>query len=159
MRKKKLGEVLRERGHISSADLAKAIEEQQGKVVRLGELMLERGLVSRPNLIAALADVTQVPYVDCTDAPVDPAVLKQIPRAIVQRCCVLPLAREGSRLIVVMAEPQNLHTIDELRFASCLDISPRLGFRDEINAAIETYYVEEKPAKPADAHEIGRAHV
>ena len=151
---KKLGEVLRERGHISSADLAKAIKEQQGKVIRLGELMLERGLVSRPNLIAALAEVTQVPYVDCTDALVDPAVLKQIPRAIAQRCGVLPLAREGSRLIVVMAEPQNLHTIDELRFASGLDISPRFGFRDEINAAIEKYYVEEKPAKPADAHEV-----
>ena len=71
MPKKKLGEVLRERGHISSADLAKAIKEQQGKVIRLGELMLERGLVSRPDLIAALAEVTQVPYVDCTDALVD----------------------------------------------------------------------------------------
>ena len=80
MPKKKLGEVLRERGHISTADLAKAIEEQQGKAIRLGELMLERGLVSRPHLIAALAEVARVPYVDCTDAPVDPAVLKRIPR-------------------------------------------------------------------------------
>jgi hypothetical protein len=43
MKKKRLGEVLRDRGLISVADLDKAIEGQQGKVVRLGELMLERG--------------------------------------------------------------------------------------------------------------------
>jgi hypothetical protein len=42
MKKKRLGEVLRERGHISPADLTKAIEEQQGKLIHLGELMLLR---------------------------------------------------------------------------------------------------------------------
>ncbi len=149
MKKKRLGEVLRERGHISSGDLSKVIEEQQGKVIRLGELMLERGLVAKPDLIAALAEVTRVPYVDCGTAEVDRGVLKLIPRGLAQRGCVLPLAREGPRLVVVMAEPQNLHTIDELRFTTGLDISLRLGFRSEINAAIEKHYSEEEAAENA----------
>jgi len=45
MKRKRLGEVLSERGHISPADLAKALREQQGKVIHLGELLLQRKFV------------------------------------------------------------------------------------------------------------------
>ena len=65
MKKKKLGEVLHERGKISAANLQKAIQEQQGKVIHLGELMLERDLVAKEDLGAALEEVSKVPYVDC----------------------------------------------------------------------------------------------
>ena len=41
MKKKKLGEVLSERGHISPSNLAQAVAEQQGKIILLGELLLE----------------------------------------------------------------------------------------------------------------------
>jgi type IV pilus assembly protein PilB len=159
MKRKKLGEVLRERGQISSADLSKVIEEQQGKVIHLGELMLGRGLVGKADLISALMEVVHVPYVDCGTTRVEPAALKLIPRSTAERCCVLPLVREGTRLVVVMAVPQNLATLDELRFTCGKEISPRLGFRSEIIAAIEKYYghaeavltaeiPEEKPAAP-----------
>ncbi len=44
MKKKRLGEVLRERGHVSAADLNAALQEQQAqaRLVHLGELMLQR---------------------------------------------------------------------------------------------------------------------
>jgi type IV pilus assembly protein PilB len=145
MKKKRLGEVLRERGQISPADLAKAIEEQQGKVIHLGELMLERRMVNKPDLAAALAEVTHVPYVDCATVHVDPAAVKRIPLHVAQRFIVLPTVQEGTRLVVVMAEPQNLHTIDELRFTAGLTISPRLGFRNEILTAIEKHYGIQNP--------------
>ncbi len=38
MKRKVLGEVLRERGQISTADLSKAIEEQQGKLIHPGRV-------------------------------------------------------------------------------------------------------------------------
>jgi type IV pilus assembly protein PilB len=47
---------------------------------------------------------------------------------------------ERKRLVVVMAEPQNLSVINELKFMSSIDISPRLGFAAEIQAAIEKHY-------------------
>ena len=91
MKKKRLGEVLRDRGLISIADLDKAIEDQQGKVVHLGELMLERGLVSRQDLAVVLAEITRVPYVHCRELEIDPAALKLVPHALALRCCVLPI--------------------------------------------------------------------
>ncbi|MGC1129311.1 MAG: hypothetical protein WA875_07115, partial [Candidatus Acidiferrales bacterium] len=122
MKKKRLGEVLRERGHISHADLSKAIEDQQGKLVHLGELMLERGVVSKKDLVAALTEVTRVPYADCAIADVDPEVLKLLPFAVARRCCVLPLLCQGTKLVAAMAEPQNLQILDELRFMTGMEI-------------------------------------
>jgi type IV pilus assembly protein PilB len=160
MKRKRLGEVLQERGQISHADLTKAIQEQQGKVIFLGELLLERGLVKQKDLISALEEVAHVPYVDASAAEVEPDALKMIPHSVAKRFCVLPVRRDGARLVVIMAEPQNLGTIDELRFTSGVAVSPRLGFRNEIFAAIERHYgglpaakASAKPARELESEE------
>jgi type IV pilus assembly protein PilB len=147
MGKKRLGDVLRERGHISNEDLSDALQEQQQKVIFLGEALLQRGSVRKEDLIAALEDVTQVPYIDCSSARIDPELLKLVPPAVALRHSALPLAREGEAVVMVMAEPQNLVAIDELRFVCGKPILPRLGFRSEIVAAIEKHY-ERPPTGP-----------
>src|SRR6202142_2636045 len=153
MKKKRLGEVLRERGHISPADLNKAIEDQQGKLIHLGELMLDRGLFAKSQLAAALTEITHVPYVDCDNLEIEPEVLSLLPRAIAKRCCVLPIHCQGTKLVVAMAEPQNLQVLDELRFSTGMDIIPRLSFRTEISKAVDKSYgqVEEAQAAVAEA--------
>ncbi|MGH9735933.1 MAG: ATPase, T2SS/T4P/T4SS family [Candidatus Acidiferrales bacterium] len=150
MKRKRLGEVLRERGHISHAELSKAIEEQQGKLVHLGDLMLERGLVSKQDLASALAEVTHVPYVDCDKLEIDPEILKLIPHTMAQRCCALPIHAEGTKLVVTMAEPQNLHFVDELRFSTGMDVVTRLSFRKEIETAIAKWYRSVEDPQSAD---------
>jgi len=140
MRKKRLGDVLREKKRVSAEALEQIVDEQQGKSGLLGELLLERGLVSKDDLVSSLEEVTRFRYVDCRFAAVETAAIELIPRQAAMRYCALPVVREGNKLIVVMAEPQNLHALDELRFISGLDIVPRLGFRTEINQAIEKCY-------------------
>lgn len=153
MKKKRLGEVLRERGHISHADLTKVIEEQQGKLIHLGELMLERGAVAKKDLGAALTEVTRVQYVDCDNVEPDPEVLRLLPHSVAKRCSVFPIHCQGKKLVVVMAEPQNLATLDELRFTTGMDILTRLAFRSEIQAAVDKWYgaAEEAEATVAEA--------
>jgi len=124
MKRKRLGEVLQDRGKISAADLQKLFEEQQGKVVRLGELILERGLVDKASLIEALVEVSQVPYLDCSTIRCEKSALEDIPGAVAERLAILPVRMENSKLVVAMAEPQNLAVIDELRFTSGKTISP-----------------------------------
>ncbi len=118
MKKKKLGEVLYDRGKISSEDLLMMIAEQQGKVIHLGELMLERGLVEKDDLAAALEEVSRVPYLDCGEVVPDPKALKLIQRAMAERCSALPIRIEHGRLVAAMAAPQDLAVLDELRNAN-----------------------------------------
>src|ERR1700688_2509646 len=143
MKKKKLGEILRDRGKISRADLEMIVNEQRGKVIHLGELMLERGLVAKEDLAAALQDVSLIPYMDCATVVPEPSAIKLIPRAIAERYCVLPSRIDHKCLVVAMATPQKLGMLNELRFTSGLDISPRLTFRSDIYAAINTHYLLE----------------
>src|SRR5271156_6268177 len=140
MKKKRLGEILRERNQISVENLDKAIEDQQGKLVHLGELLLQRGVVSKPDLVSALVEVSRIPYFDCASVQVDAATLRLINAPMARACCALPIEIAANKLVVVMAEPQNLHFLDELRFKSGMQIAPRVGFRAEVEAAIAANY-------------------
>src|SRR5277367_55224 len=140
MKKKRLGEILRERNQISVENLDKAIEDQQGKLVHLGELLLQRGVVSKPDLVSALVEVSRIPYFDCASVQVDAATLRLINAPMARACCALPIEIAANKLVVVMAEPQNLHFLDELRFKSGMQIAPRIGFRAEVEAAIAAHY-------------------
>jgi Type II secretion system (T2SS), protein E, N-terminal domain len=140
MKKKRLGEGLRERGHVTVEDLNKALQDQRGKLVRLGELLLQRGKVSKKDLVAALDEVTQVPYIDCTTVEVPEQILKLIPAAMARRHKVLPIKLEGNKLAVAMAEPQNLQIMDQLRFKTAKEIVPRLGLHGELRCAIAKHY-------------------
>jgi type IV pilus assembly protein PilB len=140
MKRKKLGEVLQDGGHISAANLQKMFIEQETKMVRLGELILESGLVDKLSLVKALEEVSLVPYVDCGSIRSDPEVLHFIPESMAMRLDVLPIRMDQTRLVVAMAEPQNLTTIDEVRFSSGKDLSLQFGFRAEIQKAISRNY-------------------
>jgi type IV pilus assembly protein PilB len=152
MKKKRLGEILRERGHVTAADLDKALRDQQAqdKLVHLGELLFQRGVVPKKDLVSALSLISSIPYLDCTAVQVEPQILNLIPSAMAARSCVLPVGMEGTGLVVVMAEPQNLHILDELRFKTGKLIVPRLGFRKEIETAIEKYYHLSVPLSTAE---------
>lgn len=140
MKRKRLGEVLCERGHLSAVDLKKALQEQQGKFIHLGELLLQRELVSRKELASALEEVSSVEYVDCQSLDPPLQTLKLIPAALAKRCRAIPLAIDDKTLTVVMAEPQNLQLVDELRFKTGLKIVTKFGFQGEVLAALERLY-------------------
>ena len=55
------------------------------------------------------------------------------------------MALQGKALVLVMKEPQNLQQIEELRFVTGLEISPRLGFEEDIRSAIKNAFSGEPP--------------
>jgi type IV pilus assembly protein PilB len=110
--------------------------------------------VSRDDLIAALEEVTLFRFVDPRFATVEKAVLERIPHETAVKYCVLPLIREGNRIIMVMAEPQNLATVDNLRFITGMEISARLGFRSDILTAIEKCYARQDADAKAEQDKL-----
>src|ERR1017187_1469633 len=139
--RKRLGDLLKEKKRVTEADIARLLEASPNREGRLlGDLLLESGLVPKEELVLALEEITGCSYLDARFAPLDSTVLASIPHATAFRRAALPLQKEGRRLVVVMAEPQNLRCLDELRTVSRLEITPRLGLRSEIIAAVEKHY-------------------
>lgn len=150
MKRKKLGEVLSERGQISPEVLADAVsQQQQGKVLHLGELLLERSLVGKEQLASALEEVTHIPYIDCSKIHPEPGLLSLIPRSLAVKCEAIPIEMKKNELIIAMTEPQNLAFLDEIKFTVGMNISQRLAFRAELLAAIERCYGKGEPAAEA----------
>ncbi len=139
--KPRLGDVLKAKKSVTEADLLRLMETAPPRS-RLGDLILDRGLVSKEELVLALQEVIGCSYLDARFVTVEPAVLKMLPKTTALRFCSLPIAQTDRTLVVLMADPQDLRVVDELRFVSGMAISPRLGLRTEILSAIERCYDE-----------------
>lgn len=140
MGRKRLGEILRDREHVSPNDLEQAVQEQVRNNGLLGEILLRTGKVSKSDLIAALEELTRTKYVDCSNVFPEPGAIALVAKSIAERYCVLPLSVQNRTLHIAMAEPQNLLALDELRFVTGLRLQPCLGFRSEILAGISSSY-------------------
>jgi type IV pilus assembly protein PilB len=151
MARPRLGDVLKQAGVVTDTDLERAIREQKDRSMLLGEVLLQKGLVPKDTLASALQEVTRIPYLDCQAVVAETAALELMSRELALRYCCLPVALRERELVLVMAEPQNLRSLDELRFITGQKISPRLGFQAEIKAAISKYYPDaSSPAEEAE---------
>ena len=147
--KKKSRELLSERSQISPQVLAEGVSEQQERVLHLGELLLERSLIAEEQLTSALEELTRRPYVDCASITPEPAILSLIPRSLAVKCEAIPIGIHGKELVIALTEPQNHASVDEIKFTAGMNVSPRLGFRSEILAAIERCYGRGESASDA----------
>jgi type IV pilus assembly protein PilB len=111
----KLGDLLIERGAANAEQVAEAfrLQDQTGK--RMGLIMVEKKWISEAVLYAALADQLGLPYASLRAGLYDPAVLPLLERDVARRLNVLPLFKVGGTLVVATAEPQAIHSFDELR--------------------------------------------
>jgi len=110
----RLGEALIASGQISEEDLNRALSQQKQTGEKLGETLVNLGILSQSTLVKTLASKLGVPGTYLRHGLIDPAVARLIDRDEAERLKVLPLFKVRGRLIVAMAEPQNLPTIDRL---------------------------------------------
>ncbi|MEJ2239562.1 MAG: hypothetical protein P8X82_14795 [Gemmatimonadales bacterium] len=140
MERKRLGEILTEKGALSREQLDTALAEQELQPDRLGERLVAKGLVSKADIGAAIECIKGVTYLECPPAQIAPEVLALIPAEVAARCCALPVSISGKTLVVAMGEPQNVAVIEELEFCSGMKIDPRFSFRSDVVEGLRAFY-------------------
>src|SRR5215471_17971037 len=140
MKRKRIGDVLLERGSLMEADLSRALMLQQEKNVRLGEVLLHHLQVPKKEVGKAVEQVQGVSYVECPPAAIAAEALALIPSSLALRCCAIPLELKDNTLIIALSEPQDLSALDDLRFSAGRPIQPRFSFREDILTAIKKFY-------------------
>jgi len=111
----KLGDILVERGSVTAAQVEEAarLQEQTGK--RMGYIMVEKKWLSEAALYAVLAEQLDLPFVGLRAGLYDPAAVALLPREVARRLNVIPLFVIDNTLTVATADPQAIHSIDEIR--------------------------------------------
>ena len=141
-----LGSLLLEDGLVTSEQLDTALAEQRksDKGKRIGEILLSMRFITEPNLLKALSRQLDCPIVDLTAEPPDPQVLHIVPQEFAMRHTaypMIPLRRNDDQLVVAMADPLDIHAIDDLRLLTGLDIAPVLAAPSEIRRLCEQAYM------------------
>jgi len=135
-----LGQLLVERGLLTEAALALALEEQTQTGQTLGRLLIDAALVKETDLVATLASQLGLTFVDLSDYPVDPAAVGLVSDGLSRRYLALPIGWDDNRLIVAMADPSNVFAIDDIRHVTGREVQAVVATRASIQAAIDKYH-------------------
>ena len=136
----RLGELLLRERMISLEQLKQAQDEQRRSGSNLGFTLARLGYVSDEDVSKFLAQQYNIPAVNLADYEIDPEIIALIPKEVAQRHKVVPVQRAGSSLIVAMADPTNLHAIDDIKFLTAYNVEPVVASEAAIQAAIDKYY-------------------
>jgi type IV pilus assembly protein PilB len=131
-----LGTILLQRGCVTQEQLDAAIAEQARTSRPLGRVLVASGVITEADLVHALAEQAGLEFIDLGDHQVDPTAASTISDSLARRYQALPIAGEGTTLVVAMADPANVLAVDDIRSVTGADVRPVVSTREAIEAAI-----------------------
>lgn len=139
-----LGSLLVEEGHITSDQLEMALAEQRrDPSKRIGEILVGLRFVTPPALLHALSQQLDTPIIDLSKEPPESEALGIVPSEFAMRHHLLPIRRNDETLVVAMADPLDIHAVDDLRLLTGLDIAPMLASPADIQRMGEHLYMSQ----------------
>ncbi len=105
---------LLEAGMVTADKLAQAKTEADKASEPLLSYMVKNSYITDEQLTKAHAGITKVPYVNLTQARIDPKILKLLPQDIAERYMAVPLGQMQHRLVVAMLDADNVQAVDFL---------------------------------------------
>jgi hypothetical protein len=141
MRSYPLGTLVYRSGLMPLETVNRALAEAAETGRRLGEVLLDYGLPER-DLTRLLAAQHGQEFVDLTEYPIDPEVVRLLPRSVAEMYCALPLSREGECTLVAVPDADNASHLTRLREALHGPIRLVTAARSDIKDAIERVHDE-----------------
>ena len=119
---------------LDQLDLVRGYTRQGGS---FAEALVSEGLASSEGVARMLAARHQLPLVDLKAIGVSAEASVLVPLHVLRRAVALPYRLQGETLHVALADPQNVHAIDELRLATRYQLSIGVAARDDIVVELE----------------------
>ncbi|MDQ3036151.1 MAG: type IV-A pilus assembly ATPase PilB [Myxococcota bacterium] len=136
----RLGELLVREKLISLQQLKTAQDEAKKSSTSLGYTLARMGFISDQEITDFLSQQYRVQSINLEEYEIDEEVRKMIGQEVCERHKIIPVSRSGSSLIVAMADPSNLHAIDDIKFLTGYNVEPVVSSESAILKAIERYY-------------------
>ena len=100
------------------------------------QAVLDEGVASSEGIARMLASRFQLPFVDLPLAGISETAAREIPLHVLERVVALPYALDGDVLRVAIADPANVHAIDQLRLATRHRLELAVAAREDIESEI-----------------------
>ncbi len=136
----RLGELLVREKLISLQQLRKAQQDQGKSGETLSYTLAKLGYISDAEITDFLSSQYRLPAINLDEYEIETEVIKLVGREVCEKHKILPVSRSGSSLIVAMADPTNLHAIDDIKFLTGYNVEPVIASETAIASAVDRYY-------------------
>jgi type IV pilus assembly protein PilB len=117
--RRRLGDVLLERGLLTPEQLQNALASQQNLLgvhrKRLGKLLVDMGFLTERQVAESLAELLSLDLLESSDLHVPMDVARLLPRQVAERAQVLVLGRTSEGLRIATSDPTNVVALDDVR--------------------------------------------
>ncbi len=144
--RKRIGEILIERGKLDAAGLERALRLQAESGEKLGALLVTLGVCAQRDVAEALAQQLGLPLVDSSTYPEFPILEERVSARFLRESRALPVREDESELVLAMADPTDEYTINAFEMVTGRAVRPMVAIPTELEAAMERLYGAGKSA-------------
>ncbi|BBB32735.1 type IV pilus assembly protein PilB [Thermotomaculum hydrothermale] len=140
--RKKIGQILIEAGLITQKQLEEALTYSKKHNLRLGEALIQLNFVSEEDILKAISQQLNIPYLEVGNMLFDPEVVGILPENFCKRNKVIPLFLVDDTLTVAVADPLNIYLIDDIASMTGKKVNVVVSSEREIEQALEHLYAK-----------------
>jgi len=138
--RKRLGEILIERGKLDQANLERALRLQSETGEKLGALLVTLGLCAQRDVAEALSLQLALPLVDASGYPEFPILEERVSARFLREARALPVREDEAELGLAMADPTDAYTISAFEMVTGRAVRPMVAIPTDLEAALERLY-------------------
>jgi len=136
-----LGQILKDAGHVSDAEITAALKVQTEKGGLLGQILVESGAVSEKEVVKALAVQFGLQHLDSYDPKqFDPGLIEPFTLAYAKQKGFAPLYRQRGKVVVAIGDPRNTAVLDDLAAVYGCGIEPVLASPESVTDILNVQF-------------------
>src|SRR5687767_1071239 len=135
-------------GVVEESAMLNALQTAKDRKSSFVTQLIAAGAAKARDIAIAASAEFGVPLYDLDSHQVDADVVKLVQDKLLQKHRCLPLFRRGKRLFLAVADPTNLHAIDEIKFQTGLGIEAIVVEDDKLQKAIDKAAEQAESAMP-----------
>ncbi|MDI1276440.1 GspE/PulE family protein [Methylobacter sp.] len=139
-RKIRIGDLLVQNQIITQEQLVSALAEQKKTGRQLGRTLINLNFVNETELLNFLSQQLKIPFLDISQYPRKPEIIKRLSEALARRFRVLLLEYNEFDVLLAMADPTDLMGLDELTRVLKKTIRPVVVRESDLLLAIDQSY-------------------
>ena len=103
-KRKKLGDLLKEAGLITEAEIVSVLENKK-EHQKLGDALVEQDYITEKELLEVLEIQLKLESISLYKYPIDTGLIDLVSKEFARENILLPIKQEGHRLVVAMHDP------------------------------------------------------
>ena len=140
-------------GLVDEATMMDAMQAAKEKRIGVVTQLVNSGAANAREIAIAASHEFGVPLLDLDSVSLDLETIKLVSDKLLLKHRVLPLLRRGKRLFLAVADPTNLHAIDEIKFATGLGIEAVVVEDNKLQLVVTKAIEQVDTSMPALAEE------